>query len=147
MKRFTYTGSSSGSTNANNTLAGYTFKVHGAGNWHTLGIPGDTAWVDIRSLTVSTSGSPDGADTPVDCNINIVDAAAANTGTVRWHSVLRASQDYSRHFANIGMIRIVSNGLRIHISKPGPRAGSVVSCVYNCYTADEVARLDAKYAR
>ena len=135
MKRFTFTGSSSGSTNADEK-----FKAHGSGAWHVLGIPGDTAWVDIRSLTVSTSGAR-GAETPADCQIQIVDAAANQTGTIKWKSVLRASQDYSRHFSNIGMIKIVNKGLRIHITKPGARTGAVVSCVYNCYSANEVARM------
>jgi len=141
MKRFTFTGSSSGSTNADDK-----FLVHGSGAWHVLGIPGDTDWIDIQSLTISTSGAR-GAETPTDCQIQLVDAAANQSGIIRWKSVLRASQDYGRHFSNIGMIRIVNKGLRIHITKPGPRTGVVVSCVYTCYTADELARRDANPLR
>ena len=128
MKRFTFTGESSAAP---------------AGTWHTLGIPGDTDWVDIKSLTVSTRAQ----DQVADIGITILDASALQTGIIRWKGVLRNAKEYGKHFPNIGLIRIKNKGLMIHTDRGAAKGGAgvyvVVSCVYNCYTADEEVRNQA----
>ena len=124
MKRFTFTGESSGAA---------------TGAWHTLGIPGDTDWVDIKSLTVGTRAG----DLTADCSVKIIDASADQTGIIRWQGQLRNAKEYGKHFPNIGLIRIKNKGLRIHTDKGGAGVYIAVSCVYNCYTADEEVRNQA----
>jgi len=118
MKRMTYTGESTANT----------------AKTHALGTPGKTAWIDIKSLVVSTRAGNLGND----ITIKIYDAAF-----LRWESVLRYAHDYGKDFSDIGMIKM-DGAFTIVTSDPGVATGAivVVSCVYNCYTSAEEAQLN-----
>ena len=122
MKRFTFTAESSAAD---------------MGTWHTLGIPGDTTMVDIKSLTVSSRAG----DVAADVGITLLDSAAAQSGSVRWKSGLRSAKEWGNYYPNIGMIKITNGGLQLHTDRGGTSVLMVVSCVYNCYNADEAARI------
>lgn len=113
MKRFTFTGECSASNTANT---------------HTLGVPGDTAWVDITSLTISSRGG----DISADVKVTIYD-----NNTERWSVSLRSGQVFGGHFSNIGIIPIKNGVMKIHTDAGGASVYMVVSCVYKCLTSTE----------
>jgi len=117
MKRMTYTGESAANTAKS----------------HALGTPGNTAWVDIKDLTISTRAGAVIQDT----SIKIYDAAY-----LRWEAIIRDTVEWGKEFPDIGMIKM-EGAMTIVTSNPGLASGVivVVSCVYNCYTADEETQL------
>ena len=120
MKRMTFTAE----TSANGQIT------------HSLGTPGDTAWVNIKSLIISTRAGLVGKDV----SIKIYDGSS-----LRWEAILRDTKEWKKDFFEIGMIKM-EGAFTIEISKPahnvtGTGVIVVASCVYNCYTADEETQL------
>ena len=113
MKRFTFTGESSAANTAHT---------------HVLGISGDTEWVDIKSLTVSSRGG----DISADVGVTIYD-----NNTERWTVWLRSAQIFGGHFPNIGIIPIKNNIMKIHTDAGGANVIVAVSCVYKCLKVTE----------
>ena len=111
MKRFTYTGESTAD----------------ATGTHALGTVGQTYWVDIKSLTISTRG----ADVAKDVKIEIKDASEA-----RWVGYLRSGKEFGKEFSDIGMVKM-TDAFTIVTSAVGAAGIAVVSCVYSCYTQAE----------
>ena len=111
MKRFTFTGESTADATAT----------------HALGTPGQTHWVDIKSLIISTRG----ADVAKDVKIEIKDAAEA-----RWVGYLRSGKEWGNTYSDIGMIKM-TDAFTIVITAIGAAGISVASCVYSCYTQEE----------
>ena len=111
MKRFTFTGESTAD----------------ATGTHALGKPGNTHWVDIKSLTIGTRG----ADVAKDVKIEIKDGAEA-----RWVGYLRSAKEFGKEFSDIGMVKM-TDAFTIVTSAAGAAAITLVSCVYSSYTQEE----------
>jgi len=117
MKRMTYTGESAANTEKT----------------HALGTPGNTEYVDIISLDVSTRGG----DVAADASIQIKDGAEA-----RWTAYLRSGKEYGKSFSNLGLMKM-TDAFTILTDDAGANCIVVVSCVYNCLTKAEELKLRA----
>ena len=111
MKRFTFTGES----------AADTIKTH------ALGTPGQTYWVDIKSLTIGTRGG----DVAKDTSILIKDSAET-----RWAGWLRNGKEWSAEYNDLGMVKM-TDAFTIVTAAAGANVIVTTSCVYSCYTKEE----------
>jgi len=115
MKRMTFTGDSAANTEKT----------------HALGTPGNTAFVDIKSLNVSTRGG----DVAADASIQIKDG-----GTARWVAYLRDDKEFGKNFTNLGMIEM-TDAFTILTDDAGSGVIVTVSCIYDCYNIAEENKL------
>ena len=118
MRRLTYTAECSAADGATT---------------HTIPMPGDTRWVKIESLTVSTRG----ADIAADISITIQDVQPYKT-IERWRVWLRNAQIFGGHFASIGTVHIENGIMRIHVDAGGAGVITDLSCVYKCLKDNEI---------
>lgn len=110
MRRFVFTGDSG--ANAEKT--------------HTPQIPTNTEYINIESLTISSTGG----DVASDVTIEIKDA-----GNTVWKAALRSGKEYGRHFTNIGAFPL--NGtLTIVTAAGGASVVVTTSMIYQTFITD-----------